>query len=82
MSLLAAAQNSIHEVVLLALKTNADRLVKLSVMGEVVSPIVSRSIYNVSATGTPSVLPGVGGTYNVRVGDLATGWEADHVEPA
>jgi hypothetical protein len=27
-------------------------------------------------------LPGVGGiTYNVRVGDLACGWEADHVEP-
>lgn len=28
------------------------------------------------------VLPGVGGiTYNVRVGDPACGWEADHVEP-
>jgi hypothetical protein len=28
------------------------------------------------------ILPGVGGiTYNVRVGDLATGWMADHVEP-
>ncbi|KPV65041.1 MAG: hypothetical protein AOA65_0544 [Candidatus Bathyarchaeota archaeon BA1] len=28
------------------------------------------------------MLPGVGGiTYNVRVGDLASGWEADHVEP-
>jgi hypothetical protein len=28
------------------------------------------------------VLPGVGGiTYNVRVGDLAVGWMADHVEP-
>jgi hypothetical protein len=27
-------------------------------------------------------LPGVGGiTYNIRVGDLACGWEADHVEP-
>jgi hypothetical protein len=30
----------------------------------------------------PSILPGVGGiTYNLRVGDLACGWEADHVEP-
>jgi hypothetical protein len=29
------------------------------------------------------VLPGTGGiTYNIRVGDLATGWAADHVEPA
>ena len=28
------------------------------------------------------VLPGVGGiTYNVRAGDLAVGWMADHVEP-
>jgi hypothetical protein len=64
------------------LRTNADKLVKISVMGEVASPVVGRSIYNVSATGTPSVLPGVGGiTYNVRVGDLACGWEADHVEP-
>jgi hypothetical protein len=64
------------------LRTNADKLVKLSVMGEVASPVVSRSVYTVSATGTPSVLPGVGGiTYNLRVGDLACGWAADHVEP-
>ena len=64
------------------MKTNVDKLVKMSVMGEVASPVVGRSVYNVSATGTPSVLPGVGGiTYNIRVGDLACGWEADHVEP-
>jgi hypothetical protein len=65
------------------LRTNADKLVKISVMGEVASPLVGRSIYNISATGTPSVLPGVGGiTYNLRVGDPACGWEADHVEPS
>lgn len=64
------------------LRTNVDKLVKISVMGEVASPVVGRSVYNVSATGTPLVLPGVGGvTYNIRVGDLACGWEADHVEP-
>jgi len=64
------------------LRTNADKLVKISVVGEVASPFVSRSVYNVSATGKPSVLPGVGGiTYNLRVGDPACGWEADHVEP-
>jgi hypothetical protein len=64
------------------LKTNADKLVKISVMGEVASPVVGRSVYNISATGTPSILPGVGGiTYNIRVGDPACGWEADHVEP-
>jgi hypothetical protein len=66
----------------LMLRTNADKLVKISVMGEVASPFVSRSVYNISATGTPSILPGVGGiTYNLRVGDSACGWEADHVEP-
>jgi hypothetical protein len=65
------------------LRTNTDKLVKISVMGEVASPLVGRSIYNISATGTPSVLPGVGGiTYNLRVGDPACGWEADHVEPS
>jgi len=64
------------------LRTNLEKLVKMSVMGEAASPVVGRSVYNVSATGSPSVLPGVGGiTYNVRVGDLACGWEADHVEP-
>jgi hypothetical protein len=64
------------------LRTNTDKLVKISVVGEVASPIVRRSVYNISATGTPSILPGVGGiTYNLRVGDPACGWEADHVEP-
>jgi hypothetical protein len=63
------------------LKTNEDRLVRISVTGEVVSPIL-RDVYRISAQGRPVVLPGVGGiTYNVRVGDLACGWEADHVEP-
>lgn len=64
------------------LRTNVDKLVKISVFGEVASPVYGRSIYNVSAQGNPMVLPGVGGiTYNVRVGDSACGWEADHVEP-
>jgi len=63
------------------LKTNAEKLIKISVMGEIVSPTI-RNVYNVSATGKPLVLPGVGGiTYNLRVGDPACGWEADHVEP-
>ena len=63
------------------LKTNVEKLIKISVMGEIASPTI-RSVYNVSATGKPLVLPGVGGiTYNLRVGDAACGWEADHVEP-
>lgn len=64
------------------LRTNVDKLVKISVVGEVASPIFGRAIYRISAQGSPVVLPSVGGiTYNVRVGDLACGWEADHVEP-
>lgn len=64
------------------LRTNVNKLVKISVVGEVASPIYGRSVYDISAEGVPMVLPGVGGiTYNVRVGDPACGWEADHVEP-
>jgi hypothetical protein len=64
------------------LRTNKDRLVKVSVIGEVVSPVIGSAIYKVSADGEPVVLPGVGGiTYNVRVGDPACGWMADHMEP-
>lgn len=64
------------------LKTNINRLVKISVVGEIASPVFGRSIYNISAEGKPMILPGVGGiTYNIRVGSPACGWEADHVEP-
>lgn len=64
------------------IKTNVGKLVRLSVFGEVASPVFGRSVYDISAQGVPMVLPGVGGiTYNVRVGDPACGWEADHVEP-
>jgi hypothetical protein len=66
---------------ILMLRTNREKLVKLSVMGEVASPTI-KNVYNISATGTPCILPGVGGiAYNLRVGDFACGWAADHVEP-
>ena len=64
------------------IKTNRDKIVKISVIGEVVSPVVGDAVYKISADGDAVVLPGVGGiTYNLRVGDVATGWMADHVEP-
>jgi hypothetical protein len=64
------------------LRTNEDKLVKISVVGEVVSPVFGRDVYRITAQGNPVVLPGVGGiTYNIRVGDPASGWQADHVEP-
>ncbi len=63
------------------LRTNRDKLVKISVMGQIDSP-TKYITYNISYDGVPRVLPGIGGiTYNVRVGDLACGWQADHVEP-
>ncbi|MDR1993959.1 MAG: DUF4438 domain-containing protein [Nitrososphaerota archaeon] len=63
------------------LKTNLEKLIKTSVVGEISSPTI-RNVYTISATGKPQILPGVGGiTYNLRVGDSALGWEADHVEP-
>jgi hypothetical protein len=57
-------------------------LVKVSVIGEVVSPVIGDAVYKITADGEPVILPGVGGiTYNIRVGDPACGWMADHVEP-
>ena len=66
----------------ITVRTNQSQLVKISVVGEVASPVFRRSPYRISHDGQPLVYPGVGGiTYNIRVGDLATGWMADHVEP-
>lgn len=66
---------------LMQIRTNEDKLVKISVLGEVASP-VARSAYRITSDGKPVTLPSTGGiTYNLRVGDLATGWKADHVEP-
>ena len=63
------------------LELNLDELVMMSVMGEVAPPII-RDPYRIAHNGRPVVLPGVGGiTYNIRVGDPAIGWAADHVEP-
>lgn len=61
--------------------TNTDRLVAISVIGEITSPLM-RHPHSVGAEGQAFVLPKYGGiTYNVRVGDPALGWEGDHVEP-
>ena len=68
--------------VVFMIKTNIDKLVNVSVIGEITSPVMRSSVYKITSDGKPVVLPGVGGIrYNVRVGDPALGWEADHVEP-
>jgi hypothetical protein len=64
------------------MKSNADRLVMLSVAGEVSSPTMAETGYRIGSTGSPVILPGTGGiTYNLKVGHAACGWVADHVEP-
>lgn len=64
------------------LKTNKDKLVEMAVQGEIAHPRMYY-IYDVSHKGEVSELPtGCGGIcYNVRVGDDAYGWLADHLEP-
>ena len=62
--------------------TNAEKLVCQSVIGEITSPLGGVNPYRVSPDGVAEIYPGVGGiTYNLRVGDLAGGLFADHVEP-
>ncbi len=63
------------------MKTNRDRLVAVSVAGEISAP-KSRVPYRVGFDGVARALPGAGGIcYNVKVGDPAFGWVGDHVEP-
>ncbi len=64
------------------LRTNEDRLVEISVTGQISSPRSGATPYRITHDGKPVVLPGVGGiTYNIKVGDPVCGWQADHVEP-
>ncbi|HHW26774.1 MAG TPA: DUF4438 domain-containing protein [Firmicutes bacterium] len=61
------------------LRTNEDKLVMLSVQGEISSPA---SAPRICFDGVVRVTPGTGGiTYNVKVGDCAFGLAGDHVEP-
>ncbi|MGB9681842.1 MAG: DUF4438 domain-containing protein [bacterium] len=63
------------------MELNIERLVRLSVYGEISSPTIT-SPYRVDSNGKALVLPTLGGiTYNIKVGDSALGWIGDHVEP-
>jgi Domain of unknown function (DUF4438) len=62
--------------------TNRSRLVAQVLSGEAAPPLLASSLYDVGADGVPRILPSVGGiTLNVRVGDGAFAFEADHIEP-
>ncbi len=61
---------------------NLDQLVKTAVVGEISHPTLRKTGYVITSDGTVEVYPSVGGiTYNCRIGDSATRWMADHVEP-
>jgi len=66
------------------LRTNKDRLIMQSLVGEISHPTPGSGIsYIVTHDGKPVVLPSVGGiNYNVRIGDLIYGLAGDHTEPA
>lgn len=58
------------------------QLVCQSVIGEITSPLGGINPYRIDPDGRPDVYPGVGGIcYNVRIGDPAGAFFADHVEP-
>ena len=62
------------------MRTNRDKLVKMSVQGAAHHP--SGSEIRVNSEGEAFVVPAIGGiTYNVKVGDCAYGLAGDHVEP-
>jgi len=64
------------------LQLNIDKLVQLSVVGEIDHPTLRKSGYVINSRGQAEVYPSVGGiSYNVHVGSPAVGWMADHVEP-
>lgn len=69
----------------MSVKSNVDRLVSVSVMGQIAAPGfpgLPAEPYRLSAEGKPFLLPTYGGiVYNVSVGDSAYGWLADCIHP-
>ena len=62
--------------------SNAARLVRQVLTGEVWPPLADRHGYRVGPDGQPFLLPGMGGvTLDVHCGDPATGYASDHLEP-
>jgi hypothetical protein len=63
------------------LRTNKDKLIIISVIGQVASPTRKQN-YRLSHDGQATVFPGTGGIiYNVKIGDPVLGWVGDHIEP-
>lgn len=65
-----------------SLRTNRRELVLCAVAGEATAPRLNSGLYDVAHDGRPFILPSVGGINpNVRVGDGAFAFLADHLEP-
>ncbi len=69
----------------MTVRTNADRVISVSVMGEIAAPSMPplpAMPYALDSNGAPFLLPAWGSiVYNVSVGDSAYGWLADCVHP-
>jgi hypothetical protein len=64
------------------LQTNRSQLVISAVTGAVAPSLIGSGIYDVRFEGEALIVPSVGGiTLNVRVGDSAFAFVADHIEP-
>lgn len=65
--------------------TNSDRLITMSVQGNIVSPGypgIPAVPHQIDHDGRPRLLPSLGGiVYNVRLGDSVYGWAGDNIEP-
>lgn len=63
-------------------RINGDRLVAVSVLGQIAHPIARGAPHRVGHDGVPRVLPGTGGiVLNHRIGDPCVGLAGDHIEP-
>ncbi len=64
------------------IRTNRDRLPITAVVGEAAPALINTGLYDVSFEGEPLIVASVGGINpNVRVGDGAFAFRADHIEP-
>ena len=67
---------------ILNLKTNEKKLIKMSIGGYVTQPSFKNPGYIPDNDGNSVILPGMYGVVNnVKVGDKAFGWNGDHIEP-
>jgi hypothetical protein len=63
------------------LKTNAKQIVEVLLQCQP-GPPTGGAAWRVGVEGDPFILPSIGGiTLNVQVGDPASGWAGDHIEP-